>query len=134
MTYYEFLNEMACFLKETSIITNNLENDLKKIKQKEVINIKIELAEMFYNKFEDIIEKNKLEKEFNFLINILVSDPKKCLEYEDKFLNTFFEIANNLKDKKTMNYKEKIDFKKNFYKELILNKTLDVLSDRELII
>lgn len=116
MTYYEFLNEMACFLKETSIITNNLENDLKKIKQKEVINIKIELAEMFYNKFEDIIEKNKLEKEFNFLINILVSDSKKCLEYEDKFLNTFFEIANNLKDKKTMNYKEKIDFKKIFTK------------------
>ena len=61
-------------------------------------------------------------------------DSKKCLEYEDKFLNTFFEIANNLKDKKTMNYKEKIDFKKNFYKELILNKTLDVLSDRVLII
>ena len=134
MTYYEFLNEMACFIKETIIITNNLENDLKKIKQKEVINIKIELSEMFYNKYEDIIEKNKLEKEFNFLLNILVSDYKKCLEYEDKFLKTFFEIADNLKYKKTMNYKEKIDFKKNFYKELILNKTLDVLSDRELII
>lgn len=134
MTYYEFLNEMACFIKETIIITNNLENDLKKIKEKEVINIKIELAEMFYNKYEDIIEKNKLEKEFNFLLNILVSDYKKCLEYEDKFLKTFFEIADNLKYKKTMNYKEKIDFKKNFYKELILKKTLDVLSDRELII
>ena len=34
MTYYEFLNEMACFLKETHVIINNLENNLKKIKQK----------------------------------------------------------------------------------------------------
>ena len=57
MTYYEFLNEMACFLKETHVIINNLEKKLKKIKQKEIINIKIELAEMFYNKFEDIIKK-----------------------------------------------------------------------------
>ena len=57
MTYYEFLNEMACFIKETSIITNNLENDLKKIKQKEVINIKIELAEMFYNKLKILLKK-----------------------------------------------------------------------------